>query len=167
MLFNVFAAEIISVINIREKTRNNYRSIFKCHIEFPLQGIEISEVSRNHLQQILQNLPPHTRSATLAVLKTIFREALMHGLIEYSPATDYRVPAPIVGRKKFLTWEELKAAELGGGCCPQQFRYPRKSSPYQSFGSWRNQDPIRCSRRAVDLRIRTISKITKNLTEGA
>jgi integrase len=113
MLFNTFATEIISVINIREKTRNNYRSIFKCHIERPLQGIEISKVSRNHLQQILQHLPPHTRSATLAVLKTIFREAMMHGLVEYSPATDYRVPAPIVGRKKFLTWEELKAAELG------------------------------------------------------
>jgi len=37
----------------------------------------------------------------------------MHGLVDHSPATDYRIPTPIVGRKKFLTWEELKVAELG------------------------------------------------------
>lgn len=113
MDFNTFALEILSVINIREKTRNNYKSIFKCHIQTPLIGVKISAVNRNHLQRILQHLPPHTRSATLAVMKTIFREAMMHGLIEYSPATDFRVPTPIVSRKKFLTWEELKAAELG------------------------------------------------------
>lgn len=113
MEFNEFALEILSVINVREKTRNNYKSIFKCHIRPTLAGVQISEVTRNHLQQILQHLPPHTRSATLAVMKTIFREAMMHGLIEHSPATDYRIPAPIVGRKKFLTWEELKTADLG------------------------------------------------------
>ena len=37
----------------------------------------------------------------------------MHGLDDRSPATDYRIPTPIVGRKKFLTWEELKVADLG------------------------------------------------------
>ena len=113
MYFNDFALQIISVINLREKTRNNYKSIFKCHIQTPLQGVAISAVNRNHLQNILQHLPPHTRSATLAVIKTVFREALMHGLIEYSPATDYRIPTPIIARKKFLTWEELKGADLG------------------------------------------------------
>ena len=113
MQFNDFAIQILSVINLRDKTRNNYKSIFKCHIQVPLDGVEISEVTRSHLQQILQHLPPHTRSATLAVIKTVFREAMMHGLIEYSPATDYRIPTPIVGRKKFLTWEELKVADLG------------------------------------------------------
>ena len=113
MEFNVFALEILSVINIREKTRNNYKSIFKCHIQSPLFGVQISEVTREHLQQILQHPPPQTRCATLAVMKTIFREAIMHGLIEHSPAADYRIPTPIVGRKKFLTWEELKTADLG------------------------------------------------------
>ena len=113
MHFNEFAIEILSLINLREKTRNNYKSIFNCHIKTTLENVGIGEVNRNHLQTILQNLPPHTRSATLAVIKTIFREALMHGLVDHSPATDYRIPTPIVGRKKFLTWEELKVADLG------------------------------------------------------
>ena len=113
MHFNEFAVEILSLINLREKTRNNYKSIFNCHIKTTLENVGIGEVNRNHLQTILQNLPPHTRSATLAVIKTIFREALMHGLVDHSPATDYRIPTPIVGRKKFLTWEELKVADLG------------------------------------------------------
>lgn len=113
MDFNDFAIQVISVLSLREKTRNNYKSIFRCHIQNPLEGVAISKVSRAHLQQILQHLPPHTRSATLAVIKTIFREAMMHGLVEYSPATDYKIPAPIVGRKKFLTWDELKTADLG------------------------------------------------------
>ena len=113
MHFNEFAVEILSLINLREKTRNNYKSIFNCHIKHTLENVGIGEVNRNHLQTILQNLPPHTRSATLAVIKTIFREAMMHGLVDHSPATDYRIPAPIVGRKKFLTWEELKVADLG------------------------------------------------------
>jgi integrase len=113
MHFNDFANQIISVINLREKTRNNYKSIFNCHIKQTLENVGIGEVNRNHLQTILQNLPPHTRSATLAVIKTIFREAMMHGLVDHSPAADYRIPTPIVGRKKFLTWEELKVAELG------------------------------------------------------
>jgi integrase len=113
MHFNEFAIEILSLINLRDKTRNNYKSIFNCHIKQTLENVGIGEVNRNHLQTILQNLPPHTRSATLAVIKTIFREAMMHGLIVHSPATDYRIPTPIVGRKKFLTWEELKVADLG------------------------------------------------------
>jgi len=113
MHFNEFAIEILSLINLREKTRNNYKSIFNCHIKQTLENVGIGEVNRNHLQTILQNLPPHTRSATLAVIKTIFREAMMHGLVDHTPATDYRIPTPIVGRKKFLTWEELKVADLG------------------------------------------------------
>jgi integrase len=113
MHFNEFAIEILSLINLREKTRNKYKSIFNCHIKQTLENVGIGEVNRNHLQTILQNLPPHTRSATLAVIKTIFREAMMHGLVDHSPATDYRIPTPIVGRKKFLTWDELKVADLG------------------------------------------------------
>jgi len=113
MYFNEFAIEILSLINLREKTRNNYRSIFNCHIKQTLENVGIGEVNRNHPQTILQNLPPHTRSATLAVIKTSFREAMLHGLVDHSPATDYRIPTPIVGRKKFLTWEELKVADLG------------------------------------------------------
>jgi integrase len=113
MQFNNFAQETISILAIREKTRENYRSIFRCHLEFPLTGIDMRDVSRQHLDHILANLPPQTRSATFAVFKTIFREAILHHLIEFSPAADYRIPAPIVGRKKFLTWEELKEADLG------------------------------------------------------
>ncbi len=113
MQFNAFALETISRLNIRDKTRENYRSIFRCHLEGPLSGIDIREVSRRHLDLILSDLPPQTRSSTFAVLKTIFREAALHQLIQTSPTSDYRIPTPIVSRRKFLTWEELKEADLG------------------------------------------------------
>ncbi len=113
MQFNVFAQETISTLNIRDKTRENYRSIFRCHLEGPLFEIDIRNVSRQHLDSILSDLTPQTRSAVFAVLKSIFREATLHQLIQSSPTTDYRIPTPIVGNRKFLTWEEIKEADLG------------------------------------------------------
>ncbi len=113
MEFNVFAQETISLLNIREKTRENYRSIFRCHMEILLAGVDIRDVTRQHVDQMLGGLPPQTRSAAFAVFKTIFREAILHRLVEFSPAADYRIPTPIVGRKKFLTWEEVKAIDFG------------------------------------------------------
>ncbi len=113
MQFNIFAMETINSLNIREKTRNNYRSIFRCHLESQLSGIDIRAVTRQHISQALLDLPPQTRSATFAVLKSVFREALLHRLIEASPTADYRIPAPIVGCRKFLTWEEIKSSDFG------------------------------------------------------
>lgn len=49
---------------------------------------------------------------TLAVLKTIFREAVARELIDVSPAHGVRTPSLIVPSRKFLTWDEVKAANF-------------------------------------------------------
>ena len=113
MQFNVFARNTIIGLSIREKTRQNYLSIFRCHLEQQLIGLDLLDVKRTHLNDVLSGLPPHTRSATFAVLRTIFREALSSGLLDISPASDYRIPSPITGSRRFLTWDELKEANLG------------------------------------------------------
>jgi integrase len=111
--FDSYALHVLDNLNIRAKTRTNYGSIFRCHIEPKVRNLTTGDISQINLDQILRDLPPQTRCATFAVLKTIFRESIKVGLLEVSPASNYRIPTPIVSRKKFLTWEELKESDFG------------------------------------------------------
>lgn len=113
MDFNKFALDAIHSIPIRDKTRKNYRSVFRCHIEPQLLGKEVCEITRSDIQGLLIGLPPQTASMTLALTKTILREAVARQLIEISPAYGVRSQVPIVAARKFLTWDDVLAADFG------------------------------------------------------
>jgi integrase len=111
--FHQFAQQTISNLPIRHKTLITYRSMYRCHIETALANFKLDEVKRTHIQELIAPLPPQTAQTTLAVLKTIYREALAQELIEYSPAHGVRGHKVIVAPRKFLTWDELDRLSFG------------------------------------------------------
>ena len=87
--------------------------MYRCHIEAALKNLELNEVKRTHIQELISLLPPQTAQMTLAVLKTIYREALAQELVEFSPAHGVRGQKVIVAPRRFLTWDEIDRSSFG------------------------------------------------------
>jgi integrase len=113
VLFGDFALEVIAALPIRVKTRQNYSSMYLCHIEKHLAARDLASIRRSEIQDMIKFLPPQTMLMTLAVIKTIFREAVARDLLDASPAHGVRTPSLVVPSRKFLTWDEIKAADFG------------------------------------------------------
>lgn len=111
--FDDFCLYVIGILPIKAKTRESYLSAFRCHIQGVFVGKRVSEVSRTEIQHLLAPLKPQIRAKVLAILKTIFREAVALEIIEIAPTIGIKNPAPIVEMRKFLTWEEVKVREFG------------------------------------------------------
>lgn len=113
MTFENFATATINNLPIRHKTRTTYRSMYRCHIGPALGRYKLSEIKRTQIQELVATLPPQTAQTTLAVIKTVYREALAQELVEHSPAHGIRGQKVIVAPRKFLTWEQLDALSFG------------------------------------------------------
>lgn len=113
VLFGDFALEVITTLPIRVKTRQNYLSMYRCHIEKYFAGRDLASIRRSQIQDVIKFLPPQTMLLTLAVIKSIFREAVARDLLDASPAHGVRTPSLVVPSRKFLTWDEIKAADFG------------------------------------------------------
>ena len=97
---------------IRPKTAETYRSVYRRYIYPALHHHELAEIKREHIQAVIKPLPPQTGATTLAVLKTIFREAIDNGYCEHSPAATVRRPKIQVIPRNFLTLQELAVLDL-------------------------------------------------------
>ncbi len=111
--FEVFCNYVFEILPIRTKTLESYKSAFKCHMQGPLSGKSIDEVTRENILSILANLSPQTRAKVLAISKTIFREAIDLNLITFAPTSGIRNPILNIAPRKFLTWDELKNENFG------------------------------------------------------
>ena len=87
--------------------------MYRCHIEKPIGELELSEIKRAQIQELIQPLPPQTAQTTLAALKTIYREAMAQGIVEHSPAHGVKGHRFSVAPRKFLTWEEVDKRSFG------------------------------------------------------
>lgn len=113
MNLNAFAHEVLPNLPIRHKTLSNYESMYRCHIQNKIGDRKIEEITRSDIQNVLKSLTPQTAATTLAICKTLFREAISHGLISDSPASGVRSTAIQVVPRKFLTVQELEELDLG------------------------------------------------------
>ncbi len=113
MKLNVFAAIVFDELPLRKKTVTNYKSAYKNHLEESLGKSELSQISRQEIQRIIRTLPPQIGATTLAVIKTIYREALEREMIESSPAHGIKTPKAIVKPRNFLTFEEISQKNWG------------------------------------------------------
>jgi len=121
MRLSIFALEIIGVLSLRAKTKKDYLSALNCHI-FPTLGeMELDLITKSDIQGIVRELDPPIAAKTLAVLKTVFREAIDYGHIEISPTIGVRTKQIRTIPRKFLTWEEVKAADFGKYVCQIRF----------------------------------------------
>ncbi len=113
MLFHTHAISVISLLPIRPKTRATYLSVLRLHIFPTLAHREVSTIKRLDIQRAIHGLSPQTSAMALAVMKTVFREAIAQQLIETSPAHGVSGPKIMVKPRHFLTWEELSKGTYG------------------------------------------------------
>ena len=121
MQLEIFALDIIDVLSLRDKTKKDYLSALNCHVFPKLGQIDIVLISKNDIQQVVQELDPPIAAKTLAVLKTVFREAIDYGHLEISPTIGVRTKPIRTIPRKFLRWEEIKEASFGKYDCQVKF----------------------------------------------
>jgi integrase len=113
VLFESFALQTINHLPIRQKTFATYHSMLKLHIFPSLAHRDIRTIRRLDIQSAIKGLPPQTSAMSLAVIKTVFREALAQEIIDVSPAHGVSGPKILVKPRDFLTWEEVSNAKFG------------------------------------------------------
>ena len=113
MIFETFARQVIGDLPIRAKTRSTYLSMVNCHVTPSLGKLSIESITRSDIQGSLRGLPPQTAAMTLAVIKSVYREAQARGVVDTSPAHGISGPKIMVSPRKFLTWEEVKYGDFG------------------------------------------------------
>ncbi len=113
MQLKIFAVEVIETLPLRSKTKKVYFSALNCHV-FPRLGArELSSLTKSDIQETVRDLDSPIAAKTLAVLKTVFREAIDNKLLEISPAVGVRIKPNRSRPRKFLTWEEVKNGNFG------------------------------------------------------
>ena len=113
MLFESFALQTVGTLPIRHKTRATYFSMLRLHIFPTLAHRDVTAIKRFDIQSTIHGLPPQTSAMSLAVIKTVFREALAQELIEVSPAHGVSGPKIMVKPREFLKWEEVSQSSFG------------------------------------------------------
>jgi integrase len=111
--FAAFSLTIVSSLPLRKKTKATYNSVLIKHVHPAIGNHKLDEVSRVEIQKIILELPPQTSAMTLAAIKTVYREARARSLVESSPAHGISNPRIIVSPRKFLTWDDIRKADLG------------------------------------------------------
>jgi len=113
VLFESFALQTINHLPIRQKTFATYHSMLRLHVFPTLAHRDIRNIKRIDIQSAIHGLPPQTSAMSLAVIKTVFREALAQEIIDASPAHGVSGPKIMVKPRDFLTWEEVAAGTFG------------------------------------------------------
>jgi integrase len=113
MLFQSLAINVVSLLPIRPKTRATYLSMLRLHVFPSLAHRDISEIKRSDIQSAIHGLSPQTAAMSLAVIKTVFREALAQELIDASPAHGVSGPKIMVRPREFLTWNQVAQNSFG------------------------------------------------------
>jgi len=119
--FESFAMQTVGNLPIRHKTRATYLSVLRLHIFPTLAHRDIRTIKRLDIQIAIQGLPPQTCAMSLAVIKTIFREALAQEIVQVSTAHGVSGPKIMVKPREFLTWEEVSAGAFGKYTAQIQF----------------------------------------------
>ena len=121
MRLETLALSIVEVLPLRNKTKKDYVSALRCHVFPKLGNYEIRSITKNDIQQVVQELDAPIAAKTLAVLKTLFREAIDYGYLELSPTVGVKTTPIRTVPRKFLRWEEVKAADFGRYDCQVKF----------------------------------------------
>ena len=113
MQLTKFRDQTFPLLSIRRHTLETYKSVYKVHIGPYLGHKELDEITRSEIKSCIASLSPQTAATTLAVIKTLFREALENGVLEKSPVHGVRGPKVFVAPRRFLTWEEIERINFG------------------------------------------------------
>ena len=113
MNLDMWEESVLARLPIRAKTLATYNSAYRCHIHDAIGNLEIQDITRLDVQKIVQSLPPQIGATTLALLKTLYREAIIAELVLISPADKVSHLRIQVEERKFLTYQELEICDFG------------------------------------------------------
>ena len=113
MNLDMWEESVLARLPIRAKTLATYNSAYRCHIHDAIGNLEIQDITRLDVQKIVQSLPPQIGATTLALLKTLYREAIIAELVLISPADKVSHLRIQVEERKFLTYQELELCDFG------------------------------------------------------
>ena len=113
MKLNDWVESFWSVLNVRPKTLQDYKRLYRRHLALTIGDYEIDLVPPMVLQQMLLSLPPQTSRHCLMLVKTIYREAKLYGVCVVNPSEGLKTPKIQISDKKFLTWDEVNALDCG------------------------------------------------------
>ena len=113
MNLDTWEESVLARLPIRAKTLATYNSAYRCHIHDAIGNLEIQDITRLDVQKIVQSLAPQIGATTLALLKTLYREAIIAELVLISPADKVSHLRIQVEERKFLTYQELEICDFG------------------------------------------------------
>jgi integrase len=113
MIMRELTILMLSQMNIRERTSENYQGALDRYILPILGNKSIKRLNRFEFAKALSILPPQSRYQTLMALRSIFRSAVDQGLIKESPIEGIKTPKIKVAPTKFMTWDYMKEHHFG------------------------------------------------------
>lgn len=113
MIVNEWAETAWNVLSVRPKTLQDYKRLYKRHLEPVIGQMRIDDVDSVALQKKLISLPPQTARHCLMLVKTLYREANLYKVTSANPSEGLRTAPIQVASKKFLPWEEVDALDWG------------------------------------------------------
>jgi integrase len=113
MLINDWVETLWTVLNVRAKTLQNYKHLYKLHLEPVMGSVSLDDLQPVVIQRQLLSLPPQTSRHALMLVKTIYREARLYEHTTKNPALGLKTPAIQISDRKFLTWEEVNSKDWG------------------------------------------------------
>lgn len=113
MKLDIFVESLWDQLDITKKTKKNYQNAYERNLKSELGSLNIDDISKAKLIDIMSNLTPQSKYQTLMVARVIFREALERELIEVNVAARIKAPRVEVKKLKFLKWEELEKIDFG------------------------------------------------------
>jgi integrase len=113
MTLNDFAALVWRRLEVTNKTLYNYEGGYRRYVSPYIGNKQIQDVTTSDLRECLIRLPGQSRYQTHMMLRTIFREALIEGLVERNPMDSLKTPRVTPKPGRFLTWEELEKIDFG------------------------------------------------------
>ena len=64
MRLEIFAVEIVDVLSLRDKTKKDYLSALNCHVFPNLGDKDITLITKNDIQEVVQKLDPPIAAKT-------------------------------------------------------------------------------------------------------
>lgn len=113
MLVSEWAEDYWQISTVTPKTLYDYKGVFRRHIEPSLGHKALDDVSALDVQKMVLLQKPYSARLSLMVLKTLYREATIHGVTEVNPTIGIRLPKRPEPARKFLTWEQVDAIDWG------------------------------------------------------
>lgn len=113
MTLDEFLASTLKTAPLAVKTKENYLGAYRRWVSPRFGALPLGAISSDDVRSVLVGLSAPSAYQVLMVLKMVFREARLAGLVSVVPTDGVRSERVVVPRKRFLRWEEIEGLDFG------------------------------------------------------